>query len=82
MSRYTKKIKGPNGKTCDLAWGFDETFGYWYEIYNENEEEPIEDKSSIGGLHGTCDRGEFLEILVEYNCPEEHKKMVALDYPF
>ena len=79
MSRYTKKVKGPNGNECDLAWGFDATLGYWYEIYDEKV---LEEKSSVGGLHGICDRGEFLEILVEYNCPEEHKKMVALDYPF
>ena len=82
MSRYTKKIEGPSGDEHILAWGFDETFGYWYEIYNTYDEEPIIDKSSVGGLNGVCDRGEFLEMLVEYDCPEKHKKMVALDYPF
>jgi hypothetical protein len=93
MSRYTKHIRGEDGSHCDLSWGFDSTLGYWYDIFErkygiflsrEKQYDSIllEEKSSVGGSHGICDRGDFIEVLVKYGCPKEHRKMVALDYPF
>ena len=43
------------------------------------EETIIEDWSSK--THGGS-RSKMLEFLIKYNCPEEHRRMVALDMKF
>jgi hypothetical protein len=65
----------------DINWGFDKALGYWYDIIEtkDGEQSVIEEYSSI--VNGGS-RSIMLEFLIKYNCPEEHRSMVALDMAF
>ena len=83
MSRYNSRMDGvtKDNLYVDLNWGFDPVLGYWYDIIEtkDGEEIIIEDWSSK--THGGS-RSKMLEFLIKYNCPEEHRRMVALDMKF
>ena len=83
MSRYNSRIHGTESEKVwvDINWGFDHVLGYWYDIIEtrNGKENVIEEWSSaVNG--GT--RSKILEFLIKYNCPKEHRSMVALDMPF
>ena len=85
MSRYNSRMHGVETNEVhvhvDINWGFDQVLGYWYDIIEtkNGEETIIEDWSSK--THGGS-RSKMLEFLIKYNCPEEHRRMVALDMKF
>ena len=91
MSRYVQSVINEDGELRELAWGFDHTLGYWYDIHdpdkNENGGLVEEWSSALGytpkkrGKSGTS-RSSMLEFLIKYDLPEEHRSMVGLDYPF
>tara|TARA_R100000544_G_C2218319_1_gene55915 strand:+ start:659 stop:886 length:228 start_codon:yes stop_codon:yes gene_type:complete len=64
----------------DINWGFDHVLGYWYDVIESRggENTIIEEWNSMMG----SSRSKMLEFLIKYNCPEEHRSMVALDMQF
>lgn len=77
MSRYTRQIDYDRL----LAWGFDRVTGYFLQVFgnlNNGEEYILVDASSMFGTSN----GEMLELMEEYEIPEEHITKVALDLPF
>jgi len=83
MSRYNSRMHGvtKDNVHVDINWGFDKALGYWYDIIEtkDGEQSVIEEYSSI--VNGGS-RSIMLEFLIKYNCPEEHRSMVALDMAF
>lgn len=80
MSRYTKQ---KNNLT--LNYGFDHALGYWYDIIDQSQTDEqgnpklLEEKSTnIDGLK----RGNFLEILINFDADKAHQFQVALDLTF
>jgi|TARA_R110001592_G_scaffold64748_2_gene198861 hypothetical protein len=81
MSRYNSRIPGlTEDVKVDINWGFDHVLGYWYDVIESRggENAVIEEWNSIMG----GSRSKMLEFLIKYNCPEEHRSMVALDMQF
>jgi hypothetical protein len=75
MSRYSKKIE----PSISVAWGFDYFFGFFFDVFNETtEEEIVASKSSLNGNSN----GEIVEMMIDYDIPEEHINQVLLDLPF
>jgi hypothetical protein len=80
MSRYTK-IKD----NLHLNYGFDHALGYWYDITDTSIEDVngnhpvIEEKCSF---IDKMNRGNFIEVLENFNIPEDQKMLIALDLPF
>ena len=85
MSRYSKTYKTEE-RDIIIYWGFDHVLGYFYDLVDpaiseeDGDEGWFESKSTLEDPKFT--RGEFLEFLIRYDLPEEHRKMVALDLPF
>ena len=77
MSRYTIEKED---KT--IAYGFDRTLGYFFDVYVVDEKKQIEEfeieKSSL--ITGTSN-GEFVELMQKYKVDPNHIDRVALDLP-
>ncbi len=74
MSRFTKMM--PNGHV--IAFGFDNTLGYFLDEFDEEDEIIVEESSMITGLN----HGRMLELMNEHKVgTEEQRQKVALDLP-
>ncbi len=76
MSRYLKKEQ--DGST--VAYGFDKALGYFIDVFGPEDEEGIsqmivEESSFLSGMSN----GKMIELMQEYQLPEEHINLVALD---
>jgi hypothetical protein len=78
MSRYTQKLE--NGKS--VAYGFDNALGYFIDVFSvpdsEGKHELLIDESSV--LTGMSN-GKMMELMAEYEVPQEHIDKVGLDLP-
>jgi hypothetical protein len=80
MSRYTK-----TKDNLRLNYGFDHALGYWYDIIDtsikddEGNHPMIDEKSSF---INKMNRGNFIEVLENFNVSEDQKMRIALDLPF
>jgi len=76
MSRYLKKEQ--DGST--VAYGFDRALGYFIDVFGPEDEEGIsqmivEESSLLSGMSN----GKMIELMQEYQLPEAHINLVALD---
>ena len=81
MSRYFKNIQNGN-KT--IAYGFDKTTGYFFQMFDntvedENENTLILDECST---FTNMSNGKMLEFMLRHELDEDHIRQVALDLPF
>ena len=78
MSRYTKEID----KRTTLAYGFDDVFGYFFDVIwidrRGREVTRLEESSLLTNLSN----GMMIELMKEYELPEEHIDAVTLEIPF
>lgn len=77
MSRY--RVTNEEGET--LVYGWDNSLGYWYDLYLEGEDVPeLEVCSAFDGLT----HGRMLEFINEkdFKLPKTHITAIALDIPF
>lgn len=75
MSRFAKTLD--NGQVA--AYGFDNALGYFFDVFNEDDEPIIEESSFMTDLN----HGRMLELMTNYNVgSEEQRQKVALDLPF
>ena len=62
----------------EVAFGFDHALGYFFDVFNEDDEPIIEESSLITKMN----HGRMLELMVKYNVgSEEQRQKVALDLP-
>ncbi len=78
MSRYTKDLE--NGES--VAYGFDRALGYFFDVFGIPDEEGtsqlvVEECSLITGMSN----GKMMELMAEYEVPQELINKVALDLP-
>ncbi len=78
MSRYTQKLE--NGKS--VAYGFDHALGYFIDVFSVPDSEGkhellIEECSLLTGMSN----GKMMELMAEYEVPQELINKVALDLP-
>jgi|TARA_Y100000034_G_scaffold134599_1_gene203450 hypothetical protein len=77
MSRYHKQIN----ENKELFYGSDHTLGYWYEVWdhNENGEYPVE----VGdqALEHTT-RTKIIEVFEKYDVEAGHINSVLYNLPF
>jgi hypothetical protein len=76
MSRYVKKEQ--DGST--VAYGFDKALGYFIDVFGPEDEEGIsqmivEESSLFSGMSN----GKMVELMQNYQLPEAHINLVALD---
>lgn len=76
MSRYLKKEQ--DGST--VAYGFDKALGYFIDVFGPEDEEGIsqmivEESSLFSGMSN----GKMVELMQNYQLPEEHINLVMLD---
>ena len=81
MSRYIKKLEEKNQT---VAYGFDNTLGYFFQIFDDNpdveeEECMILDECST---FTSMNNGRMLELMLEHKVDESHSAAVALDLTF
>lgn len=81
MSRHIKKLEEKNQT---IAYGFDNIFGYFFQIFDDNpdvEEEKrmiLDECSTFTGMSN----GKMLELMLEHEVDENHSAAVALDLTF
>jgi len=80
MSRYRS-----TNKTKEIVYGWDHALGYFYDTFDltaqESDGTPLhldEGSSFINRMN----RGQFLEILEEFDIPQKHRMAIAADLPF
>lgn len=76
MSRYVKQMEDGTS----VAYGFDKALGYFIDVFGPEDEEGIsqmivEESSFLSGMSN----GKMVELMQEYQLPEEHINLVALD---
>lgn len=80
MSRYVKQLK--NGK--EIAYGWDHATGYFFQVFDVEDEEDIEKDYLLINECSTFTRmsnGKMLELMDVYKLPESHIEHVAMDLP-
>lgn len=74
MSRYVEDLI--------VAYGFDNTEGYYFQLYKINPDDEVEqfiiDESS---LLTKMSNARMLELMKKYKLPESHIQKVAMDLP-
>ena len=85
MSRYNMTVDAksvadyaPMSGLVDVAYGFDHVLGYFYQVFDVNDE-PVVDRTS---RFSKMPRIEFMEFLEKICAPAKHINKVALDLPF
>ena len=78
MSRFTKQLE--DGK--EVAYGFDHAFGYFLDVF-DGETEDGEDNIIVqeSSFATRLTNGRMVELMMEYDLPEDHIHMVAMDLP-
>jgi len=83
MSRYTKTH--PKEAHLRIAYGYDfPQQAYFYGIFDSTKEDENGDEKIVSDLEKYfvgCSRNELFEKLQEFEAPEKHTSMVALDLP-
>lgn len=74
MSRHVEELI--------VAYGFDNTEGYYFQLYKINPDDEVEqfiiDESS---LLTKMSNARMLELMKKYKLPESHIQKVAMDLP-
>jgi hypothetical protein len=78
MSRYTKDL----GYGKAVCYGFDHALGYFIDVFGAPDDEgmsqlEVEESSVITGMSN----GKMMELMIEYELPQEHIEKVGLDLP-
>jgi len=79
MSRYTIQIT----KEKDIAYGYDEVTGYFFQVFNgldENGFETLEVDECTFLTKMT--KGRMIDLMEQFQLPVNHIMLVALDLPF
>ena len=77
MSRYVKNL----GEGKDVAYGFDHVTGYFFQVFDTDEDGEdilLVDECS---LFTKVSKGRLIELMKEYGADETHIANVALDLP-
>lgn len=85
-------IAPDTGEFVEVAWGYDNPLqGYFFQVFSmndkgENDETLIDvgnDDSKVRfDRENLRSNAQILELMIKYDCPEEHRDAITMDIPF